>query len=88
MYLDCADPRLMGTMSIDYVSCFTAVLSATLLGFILAGLNKKLDCDDVVKGAVAVRKRHLGKRRGGVPAKYATRYKSDIISANSVGIYD
>ena len=41
-------------MSVSSVTVFIAICSATLLRFILVGLNKKLDRGEVVEGAVAV----------------------------------
>lgn len=41
-------------MSVNCATAFIAICSATLLRFILVGLNKKLDRGEVVEGAVAV----------------------------------
>ena len=41
-------------MSVNCVMAFMALCMATLLRFILAGLNKKLDRGEPVEGAVAV----------------------------------
>lgn len=40
-------------MSVNCVMAFMALCMATLLRFILVGLNKKLDRGESVKGAVA-----------------------------------
>ena len=53
-------------MSVNCVMAFMAICAATLLRFILVGLNKKLDRGEPVEGAVAVGEGvpEEGRRRG------------------------
>ena len=41
-------------MSVNCVTTFVAICMATVLRFVLVGLNKKLDRGEPVEGAVAV----------------------------------
>ena len=45
---------LVVAFSVDCVTAFVAILSATVLRFILVRLNKKLDRGEAVEGAIAV----------------------------------
>ncbi len=46
-------PFVVVAMSVNCVTAFIAICTATLLRFILVRLNKKLDRGEVVEGAVA-----------------------------------
>lgn len=52
MYPDGDSPRYILAMSVDCATAFIAILAATLLRFILVGLNKKLDRGEYVEGAI------------------------------------
>ncbi|KAF6231786.1 hypothetical protein HO173_010088 [Letharia columbiana] len=54
MYPESAGPRYIVAMSVNCVMALMAICMATLLRFILVGLNKKLDRGEPVEGAVAV----------------------------------
>lgn len=54
MYPESAGPRYIVAMSVNCVTTFVAICMATLLRFVLVGLNKKLDRGEPVEGAVAV----------------------------------
>ncbi|KAH8698005.1 MFS transporter [Talaromyces proteolyticus] len=53
MYLDSASPRYVTAMSVNCITSFAAILSATVLRFVLVHLNKKLDDCESVQIAVA-----------------------------------
>ena len=53
MYPDSASPRFIVAMSVNCVTSFIAICSATALRIILVRLNRKLDRGEPVKGAVA-----------------------------------
>lgn len=52
-------------MSVNCVTAFICIISATVLRFILVRLNKKLDRGEAVAGAIAV--------GGGVPGQASRR---------------
>lgn len=54
MYPESAGPRFIVAMSINCITSFIGILSATVLRFVLVKLNKKLDRGEPVKGAVSV----------------------------------
>ncbi|KAL9089777.1 MAG: hypothetical protein Q9165_005571 [Trypethelium subeluteriae] len=54
MYPDSAAPRYTVAFSVDCATAALAIIMATLLRFILVGLNRKLDRGEHVEGAVAV----------------------------------
>lgn len=54
MYPDSASPRFVVAMSVNCVTSFIAIVTATILRFLLVHLNRKLERGEVVEGAVAV----------------------------------
>ncbi|KAK1138776.1 hypothetical protein N8T08_002007 [Aspergillus melleus] len=64
MYPDSDKPRFVTAMSVNCATAFIAILAATVLRFILVGLNKKLDRGQEVSGAV---------RSGGLPGQASAR---------------
>ncbi|KAG7005255.1 hypothetical protein G7Y79_00020g047830 [Physcia stellaris] len=54
MYPESAGPRYVVAMSVNCVTAFIAICSATFLRFILVRLNKKLDRGETVEGAVVM----------------------------------
>ena len=54
MYPDSASPRFIVAMSVNCTTSAIAIVSATVLRFLLVHLNKKLDRGEEVKGAVAI----------------------------------
>ncbi len=52
MYPSSAGPQYIVAFAVNCVTSFIAILSATLLRFILVGLNKKLDQGIFVEGAI------------------------------------
>ena len=54
MYPKSAGPRYIVAMSVNCCTSFIGIVSATVLRFVLARLNKKLERGEPVKGAVAV----------------------------------
>ncbi|KAJ5819061.1 hypothetical protein N7474_004652 [Penicillium riverlandense] len=63
MYPDSDAPRFVPAMSVNCATAVIAILSATVLRFILVRLNKKLDRGESVEGAVS----------GGVPGEASHR---------------
>ncbi|RAL05491.1 putative MFS transporter [Aspergillus ibericus CBS 121593] len=64
MYPDSDAPRYITAMSVNCVTAFVAILSATALRFILVRLNKKLDRGEGISDAVS---------SGGVPGQASSR---------------
>lgn len=54
MYPQSAGPRFIVAMAVNCATSAIAIISATVLRFLLVSLNKKLDRGEVVKGAIAV----------------------------------
>ena len=54
MYPESAGPHFIVAMSVNCVTSFIAIISATVLRFTLVHLNKKLNRGEPVKGAVSV----------------------------------
>lgn len=52
MYLDWMAPRYIVAMSVNCCTAVIAILAATLLRFMLARLNKKLERGEFVEGAI------------------------------------
>ncbi|KAJ5743211.1 hypothetical protein N7533_010313 [Penicillium manginii] len=52
MYPDSDKPRFITAMSVNCATAFVAIISATVLRFMLVRLNKKLDRGEQVEGAV------------------------------------
>ncbi|KAL4970272.1 putative MFS transporter [Aspergillus stella-maris] len=52
MYPDSDKPRFVVAMSVNCATAFVAILAATVLRFILVGLNKRLDRGEGVRGGV------------------------------------
>lgn len=53
-YFDVADAALAIPFTVNCITAFIAILSATILRFILVRLNKKLDRGESVKGVAAM----------------------------------
>lgn len=54
MYPESAGPRFVVAMAVNCATSAIAIITATMLRFLLARLNKKLDRGEEVKGAIAV----------------------------------
>lgn len=54
MYGSSAGPRYVVAMSVNCTTSAIAIISATVLRFLLVSLNKKLDHGEPVRGAIAV----------------------------------
>ena len=54
MYPESAGPRFIVAMAVNCTTSAIAIISATVLRFLLVSLNKKLDRGEKVKGAIAV----------------------------------
>jgi hypothetical protein len=74
MFPTSAGPRYVLAMSVCSGTAFIAILSATLLRFLLARLNKKLDRGEWVEGAInSGPTTDLVVQEGAIPSKAAER---------------